>query len=61
MIEILNINFNNDNLKKLKYINFYSFVVKTFKTFIQYSKIKKKLFNRRKYNAFQRINRDDEL
>ena len=49
MIETLNINLNNNNVKKMKYINFYSFVVETFKMFVHYSEIdEKKIENEKK-------------
>ena len=69
VIETLNIN----DVKKIKYVNFYSFVLETSETFVQNSNIdekksekknlktKKKISIFQKNNAFQRINRDDEL
>ena len=52
VIETLNINFNNDDVKKMKYINFYSFVVEMFETFVQHSNIEKKKFEIETKNYF---------
>ena len=44
VIEALNINLNNNDVKKMKYVNSYSFVLETFEAFVQNSNIDEKKF-----------------